>query len=345
MPELMIFRAGKYPQGDWPKERVQKMVEAYDPDKNFEAPVVIGHRWYGNDDAYQYAHGWVRRLRMDGAGKVFAEIDEFSAEVKKAAAEKKLRYISVEITEYDKREEAAAPYLRAIALLGRDTPAVQGAKLPTLFSKDGYAVSEIDKENGITAFTHKINAKDIAAFAPGAGASGDESCADKNHSEEVINMDELEKLKAQTESLRAELAAVKEKAAAFQNEAAAFREAEKKAEAAAVYAKLRDEGKITPALFEKAVSLDAGMTGEQRKEFRALLGELNAQVDLSGAHAAPKTRAAPAGAGGGALTAKIRAYQKEKHLAAFSEAAEAMYAENPALFEDEGGGASTGGGA
>ena len=345
MAELMIFKAGKYPQGDWPKERVQKMVEAYDPDKNFEAPVVIGHRWYGNDDAYQYAHGWVRSLRMDGAGKVFAEVDEFSAEVKKAAAEKKLRYISVEITEYDKREEAAAPYLRAIALLGRDTPAVQGAKLPTLFSKDGYAVSEIDKENGITAFTHKMNAEDIAAFTPGAGASGDESCADKTHSEEGINMDELEKLRAQTESLRAELAAEKEKAAAFQKETASLREAEKKGEAAAHFARLRDEGKITPALFDKAVALDAVLIEDQRKEFRALLGELNAKVDLSGAHAAPKTRAAPAGAGGGALTAKIRAYQKEKHFAAFAEAAEAMYADNPALFEDEGGGASTGGGA
>jgi hypothetical protein len=44
MPELMIFKAGKYPQGDWPKERVQKLVDAYDPDRNIEAPVVIGHR-------------------------------------------------------------------------------------------------------------------------------------------------------------------------------------------------------------------------------------------------------------------------------------------------------------
>jgi hypothetical protein len=34
MPELMIFKAGKYPQGDWPKERVQKMADAYGPEKN-----------------------------------------------------------------------------------------------------------------------------------------------------------------------------------------------------------------------------------------------------------------------------------------------------------------------
>ena len=340
MLELMIFKAGKYPQGDWPKERVQKMVSAYDPDKNIEAPVVIGHRWYGNDDTYQYAHGWVRGLRMDGAGKVFAEVDEFSADVKKAVAEKKLRYISVEITEYDKRDESAAPYLRAIALLGRDTPAVQGAKLPALFSKDGYAVSELDSENRITAFTRKMNAEDMAAFAP--GASGNGSGADKNHSEEGINMDELEELKAWAKSLRAELAAEKEKtaefqkeAAEFQKEAAEFRESEKKSEAAAFFGKLRDEGKLAPALFEKVAALDAGMSGEQRKEFRALFGELNAKVDLSGGHVAAKTRAAA----GGTLTAKIRAFQKEKGIADFEGAAEALYAAKPELFEDEGGGA------
>jgi hypothetical protein len=73
MPELMIFRAGNYPQGDWPKERVQKLVDAYDPVKNVEAPVAIGHKFYSQTDADQFAHGWVRSLRMDGAGKVWAE--------------------------------------------------------------------------------------------------------------------------------------------------------------------------------------------------------------------------------------------------------------------------------
>jgi hypothetical protein len=67
MPEVMIFKAGKYPQGDWPKERVQKMAGAYDPEKNIEAPVVIGHRFYGSDDEYRNAHGWAGGLRMDGA--------------------------------------------------------------------------------------------------------------------------------------------------------------------------------------------------------------------------------------------------------------------------------------
>ncbi|MDR0556331.1 MAG: hypothetical protein LBG43_00450, partial [Treponema sp.] len=66
----MIFKVGKYPRGDWPKERVKKLVDAYDPEKFYDASLVIGHRWYGADDNYQDAHGWVRSLRMDGAGRV-----------------------------------------------------------------------------------------------------------------------------------------------------------------------------------------------------------------------------------------------------------------------------------
>jgi hypothetical protein len=82
-------------------------------------------------------------------------------------------------------------------------------------------------------------------------------------------MDELEKLKAEAEGLRAELAAEKEKAAAFRKEADGLRNAEKKTEAAAFFGKLRDAGKLTPALYDKAVTLDAELDGERRKEYGA----------------------------------------------------------------------------
>jgi hypothetical protein len=165
MPELMIFRAGKYPQGDWPKERVQKMADAYDPVKNTEAPAVIGHKYYSRTDADQYAHGWVTALRTDGAGKLWAAIDDFSADVKKALAEKKLRYISAEFWEYDKRDEGGIPYLKAVALLGRGTPAVPGAKLPAFFDRSGGVTSVLDGKEAITAFTRRVNAEDKTAFA------------------------------------------------------------------------------------------------------------------------------------------------------------------------------------
>jgi hypothetical protein len=85
--EALRGRAAGFASGGQPKERVQKLVDAYDPEKNIDAPVVIGQRFYGTDGEYQDAHGWAIGPRMDGAGKVFARVGEFSADVKKKIAE------------------------------------------------------------------------------------------------------------------------------------------------------------------------------------------------------------------------------------------------------------------
>jgi len=322
MPELFVFKAGNYPQGDWPKERVQKMVDAYDPSKNVEAPVVIGHKYYSQTDSDQYAHGWVTGLRMDGAGKVWATIDAFSADVTKAIAEKKLRYISAEFWEYDKRDGNESPYLKAIALLGRDTPAVPGAKLPTMFEKSGGIMSTLDEKEYIAAFTRRVNGDDRGAF----GVSG----AEIKEVHKEATMDE-EKLK----NLEAELAAAHERLATFQKENEGLRDERLKADATAFFGKLRDEGKLPPAQFERVVNLDVRLGEAERKELRAMFGEMEKTLDLSGSHAAPKDKAVPP-AGDAELTAKIRSFQAEKKIASFAEAADAYYAANPGAFTEGG---------
>jgi hypothetical protein len=314
MPEIMIFKAGKYPQGDWPKERVQKMVDAYNPEKSYEAPVVIGHRFWTDTDEGQYAHGWVKSLRMDGTGKVYADI-EFIDDAKKAIAEKKLRYISAEICELDKVDETQPPYLRAVALLGRDTPQIPSARLPTLFGLiTGGTVVTIDEEQHIAAFTRKVSGDDISAV----------DAQETSITKEENKMDELEKLKAEVTARDARLAA-------FQQENEELKHAGKHADAVAFFGKLRDEGKLPPALFEKTVSLDAKLETEDRTEFRALFSELKETVDLSGTHIANKNKAPPKT--DTSLTAKIRAFQTERKLASFTEASEVLYAERPELFE------------
>ncbi|MDR2194924.1 MAG: hypothetical protein LBP19_10785 [Treponema sp.] len=233
MPEIMIFKAGKYPQGDWSKERVRKMVDAYDPEDPetfYDAPLVIGHRWYGTDDSYQDAHGWVQSLRMDGAGKVYAVVTDISADVKKKVAEKKLKYMSVEIYEHDKIDEKQPPYLRAIALLGRDTPAVAGAKLPAYFSLPlGGIACFAKEEEHTTVFTSKVGAAEIKRF------SGD---PEEQTNESEVSMDELEKMKADFTAQNAQLAALRK-------ENADLKQSGKKAESEAYFGTLRDEGKIT----------------------------------------------------------------------------------------------------
>jgi hypothetical protein len=319
MPELMIFKAGKYPQGDWPKERVQKMVDAYDSEKKPEAPVVIGHRYWGDSDEYQFAHGWVKGLRMDGAGKVYADIPEFSAEIKKAMAENKLRYISAEIYELDKADSAQTPYLRAVALLGRDSPAIPAARLPTPFGfMDSGALIEINEPEHIIAFTRRVSTKEIQTL----------SIEETNHKEDST-MDK-------TEELQAELKKKEEMLAAFKKENNELKLAGKKAESEAYFEKLRDEGKLPPAVFKQAVDFDVQLDSEAQKEFRAFFEQAKPILDFSGKHIADKKIAQTQGASGFSLAARIRAFQKERNLSSFTDAAEILHAENPALFAEEG---------
>lgn len=321
MPEIMIFKSGKYPQGDWPKERVQKMVDAYDPERGIEAAVVIGHRFYSDTDESQFAHGWVKALRMDGAGKVYADIPEFSAEAKKAMAENKLRYVSSEIFEFDKIDSGQPPYLRAVALLGRDTPAISTTKLPSLFGLlSGGTMNTVDEKEHIAAFTRRVSAEEF-------GTLSSEGRQDQTQLQEEEEMGEVEKLQA-------ELAKTNEQLAAFRKENDELKGATKKTEAQGFYGKLKDEGKLSPALFDKAVELDARLPEEERSQMRALFSQMETKVDLTGTHAADKKKAPAAQAGTPALTAKIKAFQAEKKLASFAEAAEGLYAQSPELFEE-----------
>ena len=330
MPELFVFAAGKYPQGDWPKERVKKLVDAYDPENSLEAPAVIGHQFFPMNDAYQYAHGWVQKLRIDKDNKVYATIPEFSAEARQAIKEKKLRYISVEIYEFDKVNKDNAPYLKAVALLGRDTPAVAGTKIPTVFSSlfSGGVANTVDEENHVSTFTRKVNAEDIQALSTNG----------RGTTEEETNMKTAEELQAELEKSNARIAELEKGAgelAAFRKENEELKNVGRKQDAEAFYGKLRDEGKLPPAQFEKAVSLDARLAGDDRKEMRAMFAAMEAKVDLSGKHRADKKNAPDAAASGSGITAKIRAFQKEHKLGSFDEAAIALHAEKPELFEEE----------
>lgn len=107
------------------------------------------------------------------------------------------------------------------------------------------------------------------------------------------------------EHLKAALAAKEAEAVDFKKELDELKSAGWKQEAEAYFGKLRDEGKLTPALFEKAVALDIRLDDAARKELRTLFSEFEPTVDLSGAHLADKQKVAPAGDG---VTAKIRAF-------------------------------------
>jgi hypothetical protein len=205
--------------------------------------------------------------------------------------------------------------------LGRDTPAVAGTKITLFTLMAGGGLAVVNEGEHISAFTRKTSSQEYHSL------TAEPVITDKN--KEEPNMDE--------NKLKAELAAKDAQVNAFKQELEELKADGKKQDAVAYFGKLWDEGKLSPALFEKVVALDIGLTDDQRKGFRPLFDELKPLIDLSGKHFASKSKVDLADAGNKTLAAKIRAFQKEHHIASFAEAAEAMHAEHPALFDGEGG--------
>ena len=139
----------------------------------------------------------------------------------------------------------------------------------------------------------------------------------------------------QNDTTVAEMAAKDARIAALEKENASLKQDGVKREAEAYFSRLRDEGKITPAYFEKAVALDVKMTEADRKDFRVLFANSEPIVDLSGEHTATKEKSGASFACNADVTAKIKAFQKEKGFASFTEAAEALYSANPEMFSEE----------
>ena len=115
---IEIFRAGKYPVGEFTEEDIDEIIERYDPGYH-EAPVVIGHP---KDDAPAY--GWVEKLKR--AGKVlyakFKEIVPELEEMVKKGLYKKRSAAFYDLTGTDE----GGYYLRHVGFLGASVPAVKG---------------------------------------------------------------------------------------------------------------------------------------------------------------------------------------------------------------------------
>jgi|GEM_PF-1328103 len=362
---LLIFKAGEYPQGSWPIERTRKMVESYDPVNNIEAPGVIGHMDNGlvERQENELAHAWVQSLSMNEAGEVYADIpnEEISPQLKSWLADHNLRYISAELGEYDKlpAPNTGAPYLLRVAFLGRSIPQIPTTKIPALFRKMlvavGFGKAEPETVDGvrIVQFCRKIDASaieeiraDLAAHEKPqsqeptqAAFSG--SPATKNSIEEVPMtekelQDENARLKAENTQIKGDLASKDTKIVEFEKQVTAQTEEQNKKDAETYFGALRDKGKLTPAQFEAAVKLDVGMTAENRAIYRSLFGEsMKPVVRLGTDHVATSENAhSEAGENAGTLVARINAFAKKEGIS-YQEAAKRLNDEHPELFAKE----------
>jgi len=107
-----VFRAGKYPQGEFTVADVKQIALNYDP--NFcEAPVWIGHP---KTDSEPPALAWVGGCVADEEGKLYVWLSSMSDEFVHLITTKKFKRVSVEFWKF---EQIPGWYLYAIGLTNR----------------------------------------------------------------------------------------------------------------------------------------------------------------------------------------------------------------------------------
>ncbi|MEX1120867.1 MAG: hypothetical protein WED82_01950 [Balneolales bacterium] len=112
-----ILRAGKYPQRDVTEDDIQTLADNYDPEFQ-ESPVTIFHK------GDKFAYAWVENLKAEG-GKLLASFKDVTPELKELVARKMLKRHSVEL--YGELPDKGL-YLKGVAMLGAEAPAVKGMK-------------------------------------------------------------------------------------------------------------------------------------------------------------------------------------------------------------------------
>lgn len=160
-----VWRAGKYPQGEFTEADVQQIVDNYDP-KAEEAPIVLGHP-KNNDPAF----GWVESLARKGP-VLLAKFRQVVPQFAEAVNAGRYKKVSVRLA----KDEKKGWTLKHVGFLGAAIPQVQGLAPIAFSGDDGGLEVECDFDTGTP----------------------------QNHHKEVNQMDEKEK-EALKEQLRKEL--------------------------------------------------------------------------------------------------------------------------------------------
>lgn len=209
-----IFRAGNYPQRSVSEQDIQTIAENYDPEF-CEAPISIFHWGDG------FAYGWIKELKAEG-DRLMASFRDVTEDLKGLVAQKKLKRHSIELFE-DLDEKGL--YLKALAMLGTDTPAVKGMQ-PIEF-----------KEGGAVEYTFE----EMPSFADDLAVDYYKNIADQ--------------AKADRDRLETELTQEKEKSQNFASEKEQLEFNQRKEKFESFLDSKTDAGILEPKLRDKAVNL------------------------------------------------------------------------------------------
>ncbi len=242
-----IFRAGNYPQRSVSEEDIAQIASSYDASFQ-EAPISIFHWGDG------FAYGWIKELKAEGSS-LLASFKDVTDELKAMVATKKLKNHSIELYE---DLQGKGLYLKALAMLGSEAPAVKGMN-PIQFAE---GEAESYKFEEVPAF-----AKDFAVDYYKAQASKAESA------------------KSQLET---DLAQEKAKSEQFSSENEQIQFTQRQAEFEVFLDQGIEEGKFKPVLREKAVALFAHLDsievaeGEESplEAFKQIITEFKEQIQF-----------------------------------------------------------------
>ncbi len=140
MKYFQVFKAGKYPQGEFTQKDVEEIAKNYDP-SFCEAPITIDHEQTGP------AYGWVDKVKTDGDILQVSFKDtpkSFQDDVNAG----KYKKVSVELY---KNLEGKGHYLKAVSFLGAAIPQVKGLEPVKFMDSESeiyeFEVAEDETEN------------------------------------------------------------------------------------------------------------------------------------------------------------------------------------------------------
>ncbi|HOV13033.1 MAG TPA: hypothetical protein PK771_02015 [Spirochaetota bacterium] len=272
MQEFCIFKCGDYPQGKFPKDGMEIYVNKFNESKD-EIPIFIGHKWVSFTDEDELSHGWIKQLRIDGQGKVFAteyELDDFA---KEKIAKKNLKKGSIEIIG-DGSEERPFQIL-GFALLGRTVPAVSQTFLPSIFQN--IFGKEENKEEKTNFFSFDIDEDLKKSFSQqpsdeGNLTKGEEPMTEEEKKAFADMQNSITQLSNENKQLKEDFAKLSS--------------AKKEDDGKAFFEKKVEEGVILPANLPNVLkTFNSLQTDEQKENFKAMFG--NDPVTYTG-HTATK---------------------------------------------------------
>lgn len=236
-----VFKAGKYPQGNYTKKQIEEIAKNYNP-QFCEAPITIDHNQSGP------AYGWVDAVKADN-DKLKVSFKDVPEEFEKEVNAGKYKKVSVELY---RNLEGKGAYLKAVSFLGAATPQVKGLE-PIKFMDAESDFYEFDSEDNNE--TEQFSQEDIDELKKQISELENQLTVYKESNKKL---ETIKSLKEKISALTDEVATFKEKAQGkeeIEKELNDIKSALKKKEYDEFIDKQIDKGILIPANRETIISV------------------------------------------------------------------------------------------